>query len=330
MKKYMHAWLSLKAVEVLESNLSKVSTTRRKSIEAFLQFINQYPDTFVRGAWFPDAPIRDNVQGGHTWKYVLDDANGKEVTYRPPAHNYCLHHVQGELSKKVRLITSMSDLPDRCEALSQTIRDMIKITNSVKKGDVAAFNDTQIAIMFLMLSHYVADAHMPMHCDVRDFYNPSQIHPDIEDYWQKEVLKYYKVNKKLGQFDMDENQKLQVSTTRRGYDSSIIKKCNDLLENNSWDRINTSSLEWSALLGSKNNNVWDYMVSVCLVSFHMSLKLVPLNQPDGIDYDTVRIKDEPILFDPIESFSPEIIADAINSIALVWLATWERGELIKN
>nr|WP_321406501.1 zinc dependent phospholipase C family protein [uncultured Carboxylicivirga sp.] len=330
MKKYMHAWLSLKAVEVLESNLAKVSAARRKSMEAFLKFINQYPDTFVRGAWFPDFPISDNIQGGHTWKYVLDESNGKEVFYRPPAHNFCLSHVQGELTKKVRLITSMSDLPDRCEALSQSIRDMIKITNSLDRGDIAAFNDTQIAIMFLMLSHYVADAHMPMHCDARDFFKPSYIHPDIEDYWQKEVLKYYKVNKKLEQFDMDENQKLQVNADRKGYDSSIIKKCNDLLENNSWDKINTTSNDWYALLGTSNKNVWDYLVSVCLVSFHMSLKLVPLDQPDGIDYDMVRIKDEPMLFDPLERFSPEIIADAINSIALVWLATWERWELIKN
>ncbi len=134
MKKYSHAWLALKAVELLKSYRGEFSKERNERLERFLEFISSYPNTFVRGAWFPDTVIKDNTQGGHTWKYKLDSAKGRKVTYRPPSHNTCQAFVKSDLNKKVSLVERYSDLPDRCEALSQTIRDTILITNKHDRG----------------------------------------------------------------------------------------------------------------------------------------------------------------------------------------------------
>jgi hypothetical protein len=330
MKKYTHAWLALKAVELLKSYSGRFNKSRNERLERFLEFISTYPSTFVRGAWFPDTIIKDNVQGGHTWKYSLDAANGRIVNYRPPSHNRCITFVKSKLEQKVSLEESISDLPDRCEALSQTIRDMILITNALnekRNGDVIVFNNSQVANFFLMLSHYTCDAHVPVHCDRRDFYTPSKVHPDLEAFWEKEIEKYYKVSTKREQFDLDENQNLQRNTNREGFEESILYKCDEILSNSTWDDMKGSG-DWRKFLGKTNNNLWDYLVSVCFVSFHMSLEMFPDPAPDAVDYDKVRIMDVSPFKEAVIKYSPEILADAINSVSLLWLATWERWELL--
>jgi len=237
--------------------------------------------------------------------------------------------IQPELNAKVSLSGRTSDLPESCEALSQSIGDTILITNKVRSGDVIAFNDSQVAVLFLMLSHYICDAHVPVHCDRRDFYTPSKIHPDLEYYWEKEIKKFYRVSTKKQQFDLDENQNLQLDTSRGGYENSILHECDNILQGSRWDNMNQAVHDWRDFLGSTNNNLWDYLVSVCLVSFHMSLKMFPMNPPASVDYTTVRIMNVSPFKEYVVQFSPYILADAINSVALLWLATWERWELLE-
>jgi hypothetical protein len=328
MKKYSHAWLALKAVEQLKSYAGQFSSERNDRLERFLKFISSYPSTFVRGAWFPDTVVKDNTQGGHTWKYYKDPNNGRLVPYRPPSHNTCLQFVAEDLEQKVSLNDRTSDLPDRCEALSQTIRDSILITNRLRSGDVIVFNDSQIALFFLMLAHYVCDAHVPVHCDDRDLYKPSKVHPDLEAFWEEEIMKYYRVSTKTEQFDLDENQNLQRDTNPSGFEQSILYECDEVLKQAEWDGMSEAGQDWRAFLGSTNKNFWDYLVSVCLVSFHMSLKIFPRDPPSGVDYDTVRIMEVSPFKDDVIRYSPYILADAINSVALLWLAAWERWELL--
>ncbi len=332
MKQYTHAWLALKAMELLKSKFDKFDDKRNKSIRELHEFLSSHPSTFLRGAWFPDNIIRDNIiGGGHTWKYSLDPVSGKEVTYRPPSHNTCLPLVQSELDKKVKLNTSISDLPDRCEALSQVIRDTSLITNRLKSGDVISFNDSQIATLYLMLSHYVCDAHVPLHCDERDLYDPSKVHDDLEAFWERQVKKHFGISRKRKNFDLDENQSLELKSKPEKYSESVLYNCEQTLKGSIWEKTNGNKQDWQQFLGKTNKNLWDYIVSVCIVSFHMSLKMFPENPPGGVDYQdkTFRImKTSPYKEDVIK-YSPNILADAINSVAVVWLATWERWELLK-
>ncbi len=324
MKKYTHAWLALKALELLRGCEGRFNEERNKRLSRFLAFISDHPSTFVRGAWFPDTTIKDNVLGGHTWKYRLDPAEGRSVPYRPPSHNSCFRFVASDLEQKVSLDTGTSDLPDRCEALSQAIRDAILITNAVRSGDVVVFNDSQVALLFLMLAHYACDAHVPVHCDDRDLNDPPHVHDDLEAFWEAQVKKYYRVSTKNEQFDLDEDGRLQLNTSAKDYGGSILGKCDAVLGQSAWEDVGRDGGDWRAFLGSTNNNFWDYLVSVCLVSFHMSLLMFP----PGQDYGTVRIMETSPYRESVLEYSPHILADAINTVALLWLATWERWELL--
>ena len=328
MHQYTHAWLSLKAVEFLNKLEGKFCEQRNDRLNKFNEFISKHPNTFVRGAWFPDSVIADNLQGGHTWKYYLD-ANGREVQYKPPNHNKCKDFVSGNVDIKVSLNLRCSNLPDRCEALGQTIRDTILITNSVKSGDVIVFNDSQTALFFLMLSHYICDSHVPVHCDNRDLNDPSKVHWDLEEYWEDEVKKYYKISEKHEIFDLDENQRLQRNTDIGGWEESILYKVNQITEDIVWDNIDVDEKSWNVFLGSTNKNFWDYIVSVCFVSFRLSLEMFPQEPQHGIDYNTVRIMETSPFKEKVIKYSPYILADAINSVALLWFAAWERWELLK-
>ena len=329
MKKYTHAWLALKAVELLWRRAGQFNSERQERLHRFLAFISKNPTTFVKGAWFPDTVIKDNVHGGHTWKYSLDPSNGRVEKRRPPGHNNCLTHVQSKLNRKISLDSRTSDLPDRCEALSQTIRDSILITNKNERGDVILFNDSQVALFFLMLSHYVCDAHVPAHCDLRDFYGPSKVHEDLESYWEEEIMKYFKISTVREEFDLDEGGNLQRNLGTDGYDQSILYRCDQILQQSNWEDMGTADNHWSALLGKTNNNFWDYLVSVCLVSFHMSLLMFPMDPPAGVDYETLRIMETEPFAERVEEYSPEILADAVNSVSLLWLSAWERWELMR-
>jgi len=52
------------------------------------------------------------------------------------------------------------------------------------------YTDDQIALTFFTLAHYVADAHMPLHCDARDFSNEEcgNIHGCVEERWENWVI----------------------------------------------------------------------------------------------------------------------------------------------
>ncbi|MDP4224062.1 MAG: hypothetical protein Q8868_12195 [Bacteroidota bacterium] len=324
MKQYTHAWLSLRAMKLLEDKMSTLPPDVQKYTERFLGFIKSYPSTFVRGAWFPDSVISDNLQGGHTWKYEFSDT-GRVNNYLAPDFNTCKTLIPAaDFDKPLNLVTSISALPDRCEALSQSIRDMIKIYNSLKKGDVIAFNFSQVAIFFLMLSHYTADAHMPLHCDARDFNDPSTVHPDMEDIWEKEALKYYEASKKYKQFDLDQDNNLRLINAQN-YGTSFLSKIDTLL-NNLQFTPKSNKIEFDMYLGNTNKNIWDYLVGVCHVSFLTSTQLLPIGGP--YDYKTIKIEQESNLYNNFINRSPNILADAIASIAIVWLSTWMRWELL--
>lgn len=326
MKKYTHAWLALQAVGLLKRFKGGFSKERNRSLDRFLAFIGTHQNTFVRGAWFPDTVVKDNTQGGHTWKYRADEQAGIKPKRKAPDHVLCRQFVADRLDAKLVLDERISDLPDRCESLSQMIRDCVLITNKMKKGDILGFNNSQIAVMFLMLAHYICDAHVPVHCDARDLYNPSKVHPDLEAFWEKEITKFYTVSKKAEQFDLDPDGNLQRKANKTGYDMSFLHEFDQILDQYRWKNMTDAKPHWRAFLGAGNKNFWDYIVSVCVVSFHMSQLMFP---PDAdVDYDTLRIMQTEPFKTQVIRYSPFILADAVNSTALLWLAAWERWELL--
>jgi len=252
MKKIAHAWLALMALQRLKS--AKGSNAFEKSFlgsiknffisdkfdsyfqsqaEKFANFFDKHKDAFVQGAWFPDTVISDNLIGGHTFKFRKPN-NENEAKNSCEIKNYIPKHLcsfekmgikENRLKEKF-FIEDAYNLPDRCEALSHALRDMILIQKEEPKGSDILFIDDQITLYFLMLSHYVADSHVPPHCDARDFYGPSTIHPDMEEYWDTEIEKYYEFDKKreVFDYDIDGAPELKEDINKKEFKKSIIYK----------------------------------------------------------------------------------------------------------
>jgi hypothetical protein len=318
MKKYSHAFVALMALKRLDGLKNSFDTHFKKQASSLVKFFGKYRDAFVQGAWFPDNPIKDNVLGGHTWKYKLpktskENKKARPVSYRPPKHTSCISLIDKKrLEEKVVLMRN-SSLPDRCEALRQAIRDMVKIQKKEEKGSPIIFNDNQIALYFLMLSHYIADAHTPPHCDARDFYEPSKIHPDMEKFWEKEIRKYYEFIPSKQKFLYDKKGNPELKQKKAGaYKNSFLFKAEQ--------RLNRR--KWYPSYGKGNTNFWDYIVGVCFISYLVSTTFIPLDVSKP-KYTRLRILEDKKYRKNLESISEHIFADTIDSIALLWLLTWD-------
>ena len=326
-KKVAHAWLAMAALKRLEDLKKNFNQHFQTQTEDFLEFLGRHRDAFVQGAWFPDDPIGDNLAGGHTYKMRKPDEgkgeSGKEITHEPPSHSSSKDIIEDKARFKEKVwIDSSSCLPDRCEAIKQAVRDMMLIKGNEEKGSPIMFNDNQIALNFLMFSHYIADGHVPPHSDARDFYSPPTIHPDMEEFWDKEVEKYYKFDKGKGVFVYDDRGYPEFRSGKEGeFKESFLSKAFKRLDQRAWDP------SAKAVLGKGNKNAWDYMVATCFVSYLVSTWFVPEMTKE--EYKKLKILKDPVYKNKLIQLSEHVFADAIDSIALLWILAWDSLHKLK-
>lgn len=359
MKTIAHAWLALMALERLkkpkESDLFKNSFLGgnfygyflgssfddhfQKQAESFVAFFDQHKDAFLKGAWFPDSVISDNLTGGHTFKLKKpsnkkEEKEAKQFKNQTPKHLSSLEklNIKKERLEEKVYRKSKYILPDRCEALVHAIRDMVLIHKKELKGSEIIFNDNQITLYFLMLSHYIADAHVPPHCDSRDFYGPSTIHPDMEAYWDKKIVKFYEFDKKRKVFDYDLDgapELIKNENKIKQFSESFLCKTIEELSQRKWELKKTKGkLASKEVIGSGNKKIYDYIKAVCFASYLISTDFIPENVKKE-EYKKIKILKDPKYKDKLDQISIHILADAIDSIALVWLLTWDKYKKLK-
>lgn len=329
MKKVAHAWVGLMALWRLKCLKSGFNDYYKKQVEKLLKFFDKHKDAFVQGAWFPDSVISDNLAGAHTYKLKVPESASEKskaikIKDKTPSHLSCKSMIKNKaiLNKKVYNKYKYT-LPDRCEALTHSIRDMILIQKKENKGSDIMFNDDQVTLYFLMLSHYIADAHVPPHSDARDFYDPSSIHPDMEKHWDKEVLKYYVYDKDREVFDYDVDGVPEIKEKKKAsFKDSFLYKGLEILKKRTWTPTNKQ------LPVNGSVKVYDYLKAVCLVSYVMSTEFIPLSMTKA-KYNKLEILKEQPYLDNLNKLSPHVFADTIDSIALVWLVTWNKYNKLK-
>jgi len=359
MKAIAHALLALMALERLTKAKKSESFKRsflgknfptyflgggfdshfNKQAENFVNFFDKHKDAFLKGAWFPDNVIADNLVGGHTLKLKkpLTESEKKvaeEFRNRIPEHLHSLEALKIDRSRLNEKVYRSSQyvLPDRSEALSHAVRDMVLIKKKEPKGSDIMFNDDQITLYFLMLSHYLADAHVPPHCDSRDFYGPSTIHPDMEKYWDDEIKKFYDFDKKRGVFDYDIDgapELIKDEKKQKQFSKSFLYDVIAELSKRKWTlKKAKSKLADQKVLGENNKKVYDYVKAVCFVSYLISTDFIPDDVPED-KYQKIKILEDPKYKNKLNQISVNVLADAIDSISLVWLLTWDKYNKLK-
>ena len=313
MKKYSHAWIAFMAIKRLEliatttdeKVVSGVTDKVRTEATALVKWFKNYRDFVIKGAWYPDEVFKD-MSTSHIVKYTPAEIDEKVTFRKLPA----THSIFTMMSKKSPLLNKPyiiedGNCADRCEAISHSIIDNFKMLSREEKGCPIATSGNHIAMRFFILSHYIADCHMPLHCDSRSFSNEKNIHGTIEKKWEDYITKAYKIDKDNNRFFYDPD----------GYPLPL--KENDFTTNVENEIATRKYIHaWSG----KNNNVWDFMSAVSQYSYLFSYFLIPR------DFSNTQSMQE---FTEVtewgrnfETYSTMIFSDAIDAIARIWLHIW--------
>lgn len=345
MKQIAHAWVALMALERLKSPKTKsyikknfksfylgrsFNSYYNNQAERFVKFFDKHKDAFVQGAWFPDSVISDNLAGAHTFKMKTptkekENKEAKVIKNETPNHLSARRTFisEGKLKEKVYLKDDYI-LPDRCQALIHAIRDMMLIQKDEPKGSDIIFNNDQITLYFLMLSHYLADAHVPPHSDARDFYTPPTIHPDMEKYWDNEIKKFYSFDKKRKVFDYDIDGAPELEEKKEEkFEKSFLYDALKLLNKRKWNPADKKT----KYFGKNNKKTYDYVKAVCFDSYLLSKWFIP--EMPTAEYKKIKILEDEKYKGTLRDMSVHILADTIDSIALVWLLTWDKYNKLK-
>ena len=304
MKKYSHAWLAFMAIKRLQ--YGPIPEELKEDANSLVKWFHDYRDFVIEGSWYPDEVFKD-MATSHVIKYrPAPRSEAREFKKLPRTMKLYTLGQKSDLYKKQFTIES-GNCADRCESIAHSIIDNFKILRMEDRGCPLTTTNNHIAMRFFILSHYIADCHMPLHCDCRSFSSGANIHGFIESEWDKQVRKSYNIDIPNNRFFYDP----------AGY--PLYAKPTPLILAVEDDIINR---EYYHPWGPGNGNTWDYISAVSEYSYLMSYRLIPA------EYDDKNLTKEVYLgteaYSKLEEYSRAILCDAVDSIARVWLHVWAR------
>lgn len=303
MKKYTHAWLAFMAIKRLQ--YGNIPEENKADAQSLVKWFHQYRDFVIEGSWYPDEVFKD-MATSHIIKYK-PVAGGEARSFKKLPKTMELQRL-GKTSPLYGKAFEIVDgnLADRCESLTHSIVDCFKMLRTEDRGCPIVPTNNHIAMRFFILSHYIADCHMPLHCDSRSFSSGENIHGFIETQWDNQVKKSYKVDTSNQRFFYDpDGYPLQDKIT------PLMQAVEDDLR----------SREFVYSWGTGNKNTWDYMSAVSEYSYLMAYSMLPDKWDEKLSKATYKASAEWTRF---EDDSRAILCDAIDSIARVWLHAWAR------
>ncbi|MCK4846195.1 MAG: hypothetical protein KAS88_00885 [Deltaproteobacteria bacterium] len=338
MKQRAHAWTALRALKLLDDS---------KKAPKLVELLSYYLSDAWDGAWLPDTLIVD-MSYGHIFKMdsssvaLGTDISGnkryvrthKQLDKALKGKRLMLNYVKGEptLDKPYMAHPKFGGhLPNRVIALSHSLGDMLKMSNypmafyakekkskhylkdlskkSVKDLSLSPnFSARQIAMTFFLLSHYICDAHMPLHCDLRDRMLrktvkrriPAKLHPSIEKIWEKQFPE--KIDLILHDY------------TKNSIDDVVAALPDDSMI--MIDSVKKYSLGTSIPVISQDE--WTEMVQVCRTSYAVSRKWI------AKPYKSAEEFIEDVGSEEFVEVTNRIFHDAVQCVAAIWLKAWKR------
>jgi len=194
-------------------------------------------------------------------------------------------------------------LPYKVDHLSRVISDMNKLRNYNDR-----FSMNQIMYYFFLLSHYIVDSFVPMHCDLRDdppsdddlkkprngTYFSERLHGDLEDLWEDAVTPIAISEGIIEKQRSDDNKKYNYLSEKALYD---VTKQEDI------DEIKPKVIE---------KDLMAFMINICVESKKRSLRLFPIENPENYSKDVL-----------IEE-TRKIFSECISNIISIWIWIWSK------
>jgi hypothetical protein len=326
-----HAWLAVEAFRKILA-LSKTPPGKKKKLDGLAALLGANLRDVVVAAWLPDSLIKDMTYG-HVFKnsaYAGDDATRFTLTktaltaFLPDGA--LAPHAAFDLvpddwwARPYRVKPNGGHLPARVNALCQTARDMFKMGDKdvvaltgIKPAGAAPiaqsllYSPRNIALMLWMVSHYIADAHMPFHCDNRALASTAKqkTHGQMEDLWGRQVPAVF-------------------------HSDSILKMDADgILDTHLATDSHFAGLNFGTTVSPLKNqgDPWKESVYMCRASFAVSFALIPASVA-SVDDQTTHVSLDDIRSktwcgeDRFWNASRAIMVDAANAIAMFWQDAW--------
>jgi len=305
MKHNSHVYVASKAIELMYvalynlryTNGRKVKNDKAEKMRAkakiLRRFLEYHRDRITEAAWAPDDVLNDKSQY-HTFKLFTasEFTDWKKFAKEP--------HKKG--NKTYYRISGGGGLAYKIDHLAKIINNIMKLRN---------YNDSytmeHVMYMYLLLSHYVVDAHVPMHCDIRDDkpaknaknkpvggkYYKNSWHGTIEDKWEKACspVGFY-----------EEMEGLE-------HPQNYIKMT-DMSERVTFRIDNDEHIDAIRTYSVKDDDLMDFVIDICIKSKERSMDLFPQQNPDNVDMDKLN------------SMTGDIFSDAIGNLISIWVCMW--------
>lgn len=313
MKHNTHIYIAAKAIELIRQIVDNLldekgqylkdvnKSKERKAATEFQRIFQYYQDLTGEATWAPDDILKDN-DPFHIFKLFTDDEFPNHGLNDKPQYKY----------EGVTYYKFSGGLPFRIDHMSQEIINMQKLR---------AYNDQfslkQIVYNFLLLSHYVSDAHVPMHCDLRDDppgarspqpsrrnagdkpigkYMKSSAHDEIEQLWDDAVTPVAISERVIPQTWLNEN----VERT-------------DLSPSISFSFDNCKKGQAVKAYTIPAGKLMDFMINVCIVSKKRGQLLFPIDRPEQINKNL------------LPEITRNIFSDCIGNLISIWLYIWDNS-----
>lgn len=313
MKKYTHAWLAMMAIKRLDKaelpeteGKGKTPQEVARHARTLVRWFKNYRDFVVQGAWYPDEVLCDQGSS-HGMKYTPGSLSPDPVAYMKLPDTMEVRKLimkESALYKEKTPFTIVKgNVCDRCDAMAHTIVDNFKIQYREEKGNPIIPSSTHMAMRFFIMSHYIADSHMPLHCDVRSL---NTIHADIEKSWENQVKKAYRIDDRNNRFYYDPD----------GYPLAT-DKMSDLIKTVEEKIVSRPFIyNW----GGSDYSTRDYVSAVTQYSYLLAHEMVP-EDVGNVNWTAYK---ETEAYKRFDEYSAMLMADAVDSIARAWLHVWIR------
>jgi hypothetical protein len=306
-----HIYLAAKAIELTRQSVDNTydekgkllrgrKKTKERNAAKERQRILQYYQEFIEEAtWAPDDIMKDN-DPFHIFKLFTDEEF--------PDHG--LGHRPRFEKDGVTYFKFAGGLPYRVDHNAQEIITMTKLRDYNDQ-----FELKQVVYKYLLISHYVSDAHVPMHCDLRD--DPPGIKKDPEPSRRRGSGKprgRYMKSSAHGKLEGLWDDAVTPVALREGVFPRTWEK--EDVEDSDYSDAVTFTFKDCRKGGDirvpiiPRNGLMDFMIDVCIESKKRGQVLFPLADP--------KVRNDAEL----PAMTRRIFADAIGNLMAVWRYIW--------
>jgi hypothetical protein len=329
-----HAWIAIRTIALLEDG---------EKTKDLAKLLKPHAAKAAIGAWIPD--LADAKRGGsktenHIFKTLPYEGSlkkrfvaDKEETLKRLGSNRLI----ADLIKKDTTLNAQwwrtpykgeirkpgQHLANRAMAMHTMMLDLLitgeKKIDKLLPGDVrfarkldpdARTREEQAALYFFMLSHFVADACMPCHCDGRKLAGYSRgLHKEMEKHWARKIGPTFSKKRLLSKANPMTSKKILAEA----------KKVDDKFG---------LSFKSKSVPKIKARDVWLEVINLCRASFAVASIIAP---PSDYPYDDPDARAPfkevfgPGQKDKLNAINKAVIHDSVLNAAMIWCHIWKKA-----